>query len=213
MSATKTLAQKKNLLLCLDAFGTLFTPCLPIPVAYAHAAASHGINIGDPNNPTEVSSRFKSAFKTASQENPNYGKATGMGAEKWWASIIENTFTPFLRPNQTFPHALTQELLHTYSSSKGYDLYPDVRPFFNMLRFANKRAKQNRTPLGLWPWDQTIVGIITNSDNRVPSAHAATASRIIKPLTQPTTYISPFYPTTSASKNQIDVSSPPQKKC
>jgi hypothetical protein len=168
MSATKTLAQKKNLLLCLDAFGTLFTPCIPIPVAYAHAAASHGINVGDPNNPSDVSSRFKSAFKTASQENPNYGKATGMGAEKWWGSIIENTFTPFLRPNQTFPHALTQELLHTYSSSKGYDLYPDVRPFFNMVRFANSRAKQNNVPLGIWPWDKTIVGIITNSDDRVP---------------------------------------------
>lgn len=90
-----------------------------------------------------------------------------MGAEKWWANVIEDTFTPFLAPNQPFPPALIQELLHTYSSSKGYDLYRDVFPFFNMLRFAKNHSKLNSPP-GIWPWNKTIVGIITNSDNRVP---------------------------------------------
>lgn len=167
MSATKSLAGKKNLLLCLDAFGTLFTPSTPIPVAYAQAAARHGINVGDTENPSEVGSSFKSAFKKASQENPNYGKATGMGAERWWTNVIENTFTPFLNPGQPFPSALTQELLRTYSSRLGYNLYPDVHSFFNMLRSAKTHSKYAES-LGIWPWNKTIVGIITNSDDRVP---------------------------------------------
>jgi len=167
MSAAKPLAEKKNLLLCFDAFGTLFTPSKPIPVAYAQAAARHGINVGDTENPKEIASSFKQAFKKASQENPNYGKATGMGAEKWWANVIEDTFTPFLTKDQTFPPALTQELIRTYSSGLGYKLYPDVKPFFNMLHYARNIPRHHSLP-GIWPWDRTIVGIITNSDNRVP---------------------------------------------
>jgi FMN phosphatase YigB (HAD superfamily) len=163
MSATKPLAGKKNLLLCLDAFGTLFTPSTPIPIAYAQAAARHGINVGNTKDPKEVGSSFKSAFKKASQENPNYGKANNMGAEKWWANVIEDTFRPFLTPDQCVPPALTQELLRRYSSKKGYELYKDVRGFFNMLRGARPDS-----PSGIWPWNRTVVGIITNSDDRVP---------------------------------------------
>jgi hypothetical protein len=84
---SKPLPTKKNLLLCLDAFGTLFTPSIPIPIAYARAAARHGIHIPITEHPTEVGKRFKEAFKKESQENPNYGKATGMGAEKWWGNV------------------------------------------------------------------------------------------------------------------------------
>lgn len=55
------------------------------------------------------------------------------------------------------------ELLQRYSTKEGYDIFPDVVPFFEMLRqnpsFANVKS---------WPWDKTIVGIITNSDDRVP---------------------------------------------
>jgi hypothetical protein len=84
---TKPLPTKKNLLLCLDAFGTLFTPSIPIPIAYARAAAHHGIHIPNTEDPKEVEKRFKEAFKRESQQNPNYGKATGMGAEKWWGNV------------------------------------------------------------------------------------------------------------------------------
>ncbi|RYN41817.1 hypothetical protein AA0113_g4665 [Alternaria arborescens] len=155
---------KKNLLLCLDAFGTLFHPSKPIPKAYAQAAARHGINVGDTRTIHEVGSSFSSAFKKASQENPNYGKATGMGARTWWSNVIEDTFNPFLSAGQPFPPALTEELLRTFSSSSGYDLYPDVLSLFRVLRAHSERKK----PSAVWPWDRTIVGIITNSDDRVP---------------------------------------------
>ncbi|KAI4619609.1 hypothetical protein J4E83_005464 [Alternaria metachromatica] len=160
--------QRKNLFLCLDAFGTLFTPSAPIPVTYAAAALKHGITINTPDPATQVSSSFKSAFKRLSSEHPNYGRATGMGAEKWWAKVIKETFTPFLAPNQTLPKYLVPELLHTYSSRKGYTLYPDVLPFFRMVQHMKAHRRRYGASHGLWPWDKTVVGIITNSDNRVP---------------------------------------------
>lgn len=87
LQATRRLAARKNLLLCLDAFGTLFTPSVPVPVAYARAAAQHGIDCGDTENAREVGARFKDAFKDESKRNPNYGRATGLGAEKWWGNV------------------------------------------------------------------------------------------------------------------------------
>ncbi|KAJ4377911.1 hypothetical protein N0V83_000741 [Neocucurbitaria cava] len=163
MSAAKA-AGKENLLLCLDAFGTLFTPSVPIPVAYARAAARHGIDCGKSKQGEVVGASFKQAFKEESKRNPNYGKATGLGAEKWWGNVIRNTFKTFLKPNQEFPQALVAELLKRYSTKEGYDLYDDVQPFFKMLRDEATR----RTGSSPWIWDKTIVGIITNSDDRVP---------------------------------------------
>lgn len=29
------------------------------------------------------------AFKHESKQNPNYGKATGLGAEKWWGNVSD----------------------------------------------------------------------------------------------------------------------------
>ncbi|USP74101.1 uncharacterized protein yc1106_01375 [Curvularia clavata] len=157
MSASK----RRNLLLCLDAFDTLFTPSIPIPTAYAQAASRHGINVPSTQS---LASSFKSSFKQTAQKYPNYGKQTsGLSPEKWWGAIIESTFSPFLKPGQKVPESLTKELLHHYSSSKGYSLFPDVTPFFDTLRLAKRQSRPD-----LWPWERTITGIITNSDDRVP---------------------------------------------
>jgi hypothetical protein len=88
MHATKSLfGKKKNLLLCLDAFGTLFKPTKPIGALYAEAAARHGVPTGGADGAQEVGDRFKAAFKGETKRNPVYGKATGLGAEKWWANV------------------------------------------------------------------------------------------------------------------------------
>jgi hypothetical protein len=87
MLPTKALPAKKNLLLCLDAFGTLFTPTRPIGTVYAETAARHGVPTGGPDNAREVGDCFKAAFKGETKRNPVYGKATGLGAEKWWANV------------------------------------------------------------------------------------------------------------------------------
>ncbi|EDU51558.1 hydrolase HAD superfamily [Pyrenophora tritici-repentis] len=170
MSPSKPFVQKKKLLLCLDAFGTLFTPKVPIPVGYARAAARHGIDgIEDTENPREIARRFKKSFSEESAKNPNYGKASGMLVDQWWENVIRGVFNPMLGPTQRFPQGLTKELMRTYSSNAGYTLYKDVKPFFSMLQRAKREAQlQVRTPTHPWPWEKTIVGIITNSDYRVP---------------------------------------------
>jgi hypothetical protein len=90
---------KRNLFLAFDAFGTLYRPNVPIPQAYGKAALRHGIRCA-PQKPDHqmtsedfepVKKSFGRAFKEQSARNPNYGKATGMGAEKWWTSV---TWTP-----------------------------------------------------------------------------------------------------------------------
>ncbi|KAF2026195.1 hypothetical protein EK21DRAFT_38909, partial [Setomelanomma holmii] len=157
---------KKNLLLCFDAFGTLFTPSTPIPRAYANAAVHHGIAIGASNEDiAKVGARFKEAFKDESKRNPNYGKATGLGAHKWWENIIRNTFTSFLKSGQEVPPALVTDLLERFSTKEGYHLHTDVIDFFAELR---RKKSTGRTRSLSWPYDRTVVGIISNSDYRVP---------------------------------------------
>lgn len=156
-------SNRKKLFLCLDAFDTLFTPSIPIPTAYAHAASRHGIHVPSTQS---LASSFKASFKQTSKNYPNYGKHTPvLSPEKWWGTIIESAFSPFLQPGQRVPEDLTRELLHHYSSRKGYSLFPDVSPFFDKLRRAKQQQQQ---PNDNWPWQTTITGIITNSDDRVP---------------------------------------------
>lgn len=87
MFPSRAQCAKRNLLLCFDAFGTLFQPNTPIPRAYAQAALNHDVKITAKNPEADVGREFKRAFKEASARNPNYGKATGLGAEKWWRNV------------------------------------------------------------------------------------------------------------------------------
>jgi hypothetical protein len=114
------MAGKKNLLLAFDAFGTLYKPNVPIPQAYSKAALRHGIRCA-PRKPDDqltsedfepVKKSFSHAFKEESAQNPNYGKATGLGAEKWWASV-------------TLPYGqLCQNITESTSRSSGTHFSP-----------------------------------------------------------------------------------------
>jgi hypothetical protein len=97
---------RKNLLICFDAFGTLFTPRKPVPQQYSEVARTFGLS-GFSDD--DIAKSFKegewllfvlwspisgltktlppAAFKKESKQNPNYGKATGLGAEKWWGNV------------------------------------------------------------------------------------------------------------------------------
>lgn len=137
---------------------------------------------------------WSTAYKKESKQHPNYGKSMGMKAPQWWSNvchpsahtsstnlrpkIIDHTFQPFLKRNQAIPSELTPDLLHRFSSHEGYRIFGDVLPFFSMLRTnqAHLRSMGQHFPSpsidpGLsaqWPWSRTIVGVITNSDDRVP---------------------------------------------
>jgi len=78
-----TMAQR-NLLLCFDAFGTLFHPRHPVLEQYIMVAQQFGLG-GFSIEDAEAS--FKSAFSRESKLHPNYGKASGMGASKWWTNV------------------------------------------------------------------------------------------------------------------------------
>jgi hypothetical protein len=75
---------RRNLLLCFDAFGTLFTPKRPIAEQYATVARQCGL---DGFSTEQVQASFKTAFSGESKAHPNYGKASNMGAEQWWTNV------------------------------------------------------------------------------------------------------------------------------
>ncbi|KAF2464743.1 HAD-like protein [Lindgomyces ingoldianus] len=161
MPSPQWIARKRNLFLAFDAFGTLFTPKAPIEAQYGEIAKRHGIDC-----PSEklLKQSFKAAFKEESTKHPNYGKALDMGAETWWENVIKKTFLPFLKQNQQLPQPLISDLWMRFSTKEGYVMYPDVLPFFEMLRHSKALSNSSHS----WRWEKTVVGVITNSDDRVP---------------------------------------------
>lgn len=83
---------RRNILLCFDAFGTLFWPKRPVAEQYATVAGQCGL---DGFSAEQVQAAFKIAFSAESKEHPNYGRASGMGAEKWWTNVNTPTSFPF----------------------------------------------------------------------------------------------------------------------
>lgn len=148
-------AAKPNLLLCFDAFGTLFSPKGPVAQQYAEVARQCDFTgFSD----KELQSRLLEAIKDEREQNPNYGKATGLGATQWWTNVIHKTFTPLLRNNQALPPTLVPKLIHRFSSSEGYEAQRDLVPAIRALR---ERISQQGV-------ERLVIGVITNSDDRVP---------------------------------------------
>ncbi|PTU25204.1 hypothetical protein P175DRAFT_0401639, partial [Aspergillus ochraceoroseus IBT 24754] len=54
------------------------------------------------------------------------------------------------------PDALIQDLLDRFASARGYALYADVRPFFDMVR--SLKQQQHR---------RILIGVVSNSDDRI----------------------------------------------
>ncbi|RFU80980.1 haloacid dehalogenase [Trichoderma arundinaceum] len=147
---------RPNLLLCFDAFGTLFRPKGAVAQQYAEVARQCGITgFSD----KELQSRLLAAIKDERELNPNYGKATGLGATKWWSNVIQKTFTPLISNNQALPPMLVPKLIHRFSSSEGYEAQRDLIPAMRALRELKS----------LQGFDRIVIGVVTNSDDRVPS--------------------------------------------
>ncbi|MCJ1228466.1 hypothetical protein MMC12_005127 [Toensbergia leucococca] len=82
------------------------------------------------------------AFKKESEIHPNYALGTAI-------LLIDSR--------------LVSELQIRFASSVGYKLYPDVLPFFRDLR----QSRNDQTDTSRF--SRCAIGIITNSDNRVPA--------------------------------------------
>jgi FMN phosphatase YigB (HAD superfamily) len=102
--------------------------------------------------------------------------------------VIHNTFLQSLKPGQDFPTALADELYQSFATRQPYSLYPDVKEFFVELHKYRNTGTICTIP---WRFERIIVGIITNSDDRVPgilqsfdlqvgSRRAGTTSHITK---------------------------------
>lgn len=76
----------RNLLLCFDAFGTLFKPRRPVAEQYAAVARQCGL---DGLAAEQLQASFKAAFSRESKAHPNYGKASGLNAEQWWTNVCD----------------------------------------------------------------------------------------------------------------------------
>ena len=72
--------------------------------------------------------------------------------------MINSTFRPLA--SNSIPNGLVPELLKRFSSAEGYMLYPDVITLFQALRLRKQRLSNP---------SRVLVGILTNSDDRVPS--------------------------------------------
>jgi FMN phosphatase YigB (HAD superfamily) len=163
---------KRNLLLCFDAFGTLIRPVRPVAQQYADVARQCGFtNFND----DELQAAFKSSFKQESKKNPNYGKDTGLGATNWWTNVsmrevhqtkqrtnitqvIHKTFTSLAKDDKPLPKDLAPKLLHRFASKEGYETESGLVEAF-------KKLKQNPPR----DFNNIVVGVITNSDDRIPS--------------------------------------------
>lgn len=75
---------KRNLLLCFDAFGTLFSPKASVAQQYAQVAHQCGVTSFTQD---ELQSRLSAAINQERERNPNYGKDTGLGATRWWTNV------------------------------------------------------------------------------------------------------------------------------
>ncbi|KAE8152232.1 hypothetical protein BDV25DRAFT_170644 [Aspergillus avenaceus] len=175
------MSRPRSLLLTLDAFGTIFYPHPPVPEQYASAAHNFGL----PQTvitPERVQSAFKTVFKAQALARPNYGRADVIagrygGPRQWWDEVIRGSFTHILSESDpannaegNIPDGLIRHLHQRFASSQGYASFEDIEPFFSWLR----RVKGT----GVGPFDRVVVGIVSNSDDRVPAVLKSLGLRV-----------------------------------
>lgn len=181
---------RNYLLLTLDAYETLFHPRLPIATQYAQTAHSLGAFNPLPTHlhPTDsdVKTAFKAAFKQEAKLRPNYGRSKPDfkgGPKQWWANVIQGSFERAVlevdeggsadvgekkrQALESLPPELVPRLIHRFWSREGYELYNDVEPFFRELNVWKSRMMQGVMTQDKG-FDQIIVGVVSNSDDRVP---------------------------------------------
>ncbi|KAL2265898.1 hypothetical protein VTJ83DRAFT_5250 [Remersonia thermophila] len=179
---------RRNVLLCFDAFGTLFYPKPSVPEQYASVARQCGLVSVTAE---QVKKSIKVAYSAAEKAHPNYGKSTGMGAEKWWTDVIQETFQLITgSPSEDLPKDLAPRLLQRFTSSDGYAMAPSVATLLRSIKEQQHRNQRSGPP-------RILVGVITNSDDRVPSVLSSFGLRV-----SPARFGTHFDPTELAQRQQ-----------
>ncbi|KAJ6111899.1 hypothetical protein N7523_007960 [Penicillium sp. IBT 18751x] len=165
------LSIRRTLLLTLDAFGTIFYPRPPVPEQYT--ATAHEFGLSAVTAP-KLTTAFKDVYRAQAKRYPNYGRADVLrgkygGPRQWWEEVIRGSFAHVLsgpeHVSQDFelPDGMVDALLDRFAGKGGYTLYDDVVPFFARMR------ELRRSPSLARNFDRVILGVISNSDDRVPA--------------------------------------------
>lgn len=148
---------RPGLVVTLDALGTIFKFREPISAQYIKVARNCGIKA--PIDEQDLMKAFKAAYKEISSEYPNYGKGQLESPRVWWKTLTNDAFRRLVDEDE-IPERLAPDLYERFTSSAGYELYPDVLPFFSSMRQLKGEY--------LRPEDGGIfVGVISNGDPRV----------------------------------------------
>ncbi|GAA5839029.1 hypothetical protein JCM5353_001959 [Sporobolomyces roseus] len=120
---------------CLDAFGTVFSPRTPVFDQYASVARSYGLSVDG----GKVKDGFKRAFKQWLKTHPLYGKHSSPPLEPtaWWAGVIGDTFR-FAGVSQQelapVEDNLANSLVQRFWGEEGYSLHSEFPAFLDSLR-------------------------------------------------------------------------------
>lgn len=177
----------RTLLLTFDAFGTLFYPRAPVPQQYAAVAHEFGL-CRNTVTPQKIEQAFGDVYPAHTKLWPNYGRADVIhgrygGPRQWWEEVMRECFARVMattsqhrstqRPHSKefeLPLGMADVLLNRFSSDEGYALFEDVLPFFTHMREL-RRAPARK-------FDRIILGVVSNSDDRVPAVLKALGLRV-----------------------------------
>jgi FMN phosphatase YigB (HAD superfamily) len=179
-SITQTsICRRRILLLTFDAFETLFYPHPPVPDQYAAIGHEFGLS-RTAVTPDKLKAAFKDIYRIQAKRYPNYGRADVLkgqygGPKQWWEEIIRGSFGQVLASKNgdssrtinknhgdvDLPSGMVETLLNRFAGDGGYTLYDDVAPFF-------ARMRELRASSTTGPFDRIVLGVISNSDDRVP---------------------------------------------
>jgi hypothetical protein len=84
--------------------------------------------------------------------------------------VITKTFQPLAGNGVELPKDLAPRLLHRFASDEGYVLSPGITPLLRSLKQPSSAASQTHI--------SPIIGVITNSDDRVPSILSSLGLRV-----------------------------------
>lgn len=133
-------------LVTFDALGTLlYFKENPLQI-YSTFASQHNIHV----DPKLIAKSFKTAFKQANDQWPNFGSYHKITSEDWWKKVIHNTFQSELQTNNSL-EPLSQQLFKFFTTDRAYGDYPFSKDMLNILR--NKHNVKT--------------GIISNTDERL----------------------------------------------
>lgn len=185
-----SLRRHRTLLITFDAFETLFYPCPPVPDQYAAIGHEFGLS-RTAVTADKLKAAFKDVYRAQAKRYPNYGRADVLkglygGPKQWWEEVIRGSFGRVLASEENrdsprtiaqgngggdLPSGMIESLLNRFAGDGGYTLYDDVVPFFARMR--ELRAASTTTP-----FDRIVLGVISNSDDRVPAVLKALGLRV-----------------------------------